>query len=284
MTHILACTDGSVYAPSIYDHSAWAARRSGASVHVLHLLDAHHERAGSTNLSGNIGMDEGDNLLAEMVRFEETQNRLARERGTAILAQAHSHLADAGVTDVTTDQLHGELVETVSDLEKSADLVVIGKRGESADFAKLHLGSNLERVIRASVRPVLVAARKFSAIHSFVLAYDGSPSTDKAVRFAIENPLLRGLKCHLLRAGRIDADAEWFLRETEARLRAADYDVQSHALPGEPEAIISAAVNNLPAQLLVMGAYGHSRIRQLIIGSTTTTMIRSCHVSVLMFR
>jgi len=33
-----------------------------------------------------------------------------------------------------------------------------------------------------------------------------------------------------------------------------------------------------------MGAYGHSRIRSLIIGSTTTEMIRSCKVPVALFR
>ncbi|BET68628.1 hypothetical protein ASA1KI_35460 [Opitutales bacterium ASA1] len=36
--------------------------------------------------------------------------------------------------------------------------------------------------------------------------------------------------------------------------------------------------------LLVIGAYGHSRIRQFIVGSTTTACVRTCLVPVLMFR
>jgi nucleotide-binding universal stress UspA family protein len=36
--------------------------------------------------------------------------------------------------------------------------------------------------------------------------------------------------------------------------------------------------------LLVMGAYGHSRIRSLIVGSTTAAMARRCRIPVLMFR
>ncbi|MDF1750857.1 MAG: universal stress protein, partial [Alphaproteobacteria bacterium] len=36
--------------------------------------------------------------------------------------------------------------------------------------------------------------------------------------------------------------------------------------------------------LLVMGAYGHSRIRNLIIGSTTSAMLRLCKIPVMMFR
>ncbi|MFP4283520.1 MAG: universal stress protein, partial [Opitutales bacterium] len=37
---ILACTDGSVYAQSVYDHAAWAASRINAHIRVLHLIDA----------------------------------------------------------------------------------------------------------------------------------------------------------------------------------------------------------------------------------------------------
>ena len=53
---------------------------------------------------------------------------------------------------------------------------------------------------------------------------------------------------------------------------------------GEPEKVISDHVEKYGVDLLVMGAYGHSRIRNLIIGSTTTQMIRSCLVPVLLFR
>ena len=35
---------------------------------------------------------------------------------------------------------------------------------------------------------------------------------------------------------------------------------------------------------LIMGAYGHSRIRHLVIGSTTAQMLRCSHIPVLLFR
>ena len=284
MKKILTCTDGSLYAKSIYDHTAWAARRCNASVHLLHMLDPHRERADLVDLSGNLGPDTGGELLAELVALEERKNRLAREMGKHVLAQAAEELSKAGLTEVTTEQLHGELVETVARLEEKADLVVMGKRGESADFASLHLGSNLERVIRASVRPVLVASRAFKPIDRFLIAYDGGPSVEKAVRFACDQPLLKGLNCHLLRAGRIDSNAEWYLQETAAKLRRAGYETTAKAIPGDPETVIAGEVKEAEIQLLVMGAYGHSRIRQLIIGSTTTTMVRTCPIPVLMFR
>ncbi len=284
MKQILTCTDGSVYAPSVYDHTAWAARRLDAGVRVLHMLERRTGQADTADFSGNLGPDTGKELLNEFVQLEETRNRLARERGKVILDAARRHLLNAGVTQVTVEQQHGELVESVTRMESAADLVVVGKRGEAADFAKLHLGSNLERVIRASVRPVLVASRKFEPVARILVAYDGGPSVEKALRFAVDQPLLKGLSCLLLRAGKIDDKAKWYLEEAAAKLREAGYGVTARATPGDPESVISAAVKEESVDLLVMGAYGHSRIRHLMIGSTTTAMVRTCKVPVLMFR
>jgi nucleotide-binding universal stress UspA family protein len=284
MNKILACLDDSPYAASVCDHAAWAARRAGATLHVLHALDAHREHAEHSDLSGSIGPGTNASLLAELAALEETKNRLARERGKALLAEAERRLAAAGVASVSSEQLHGGLVETVTRLEATADLVVLGKRGEHADFAKLHLGSNLERVIRASTRPVLVASRKFEPIEQFLVAHDGGASIGKAIAFATENPLLRGLKCLLLRAGRVDSTAERSLAEAAGTLRAAGYEVSTRAEPGEPETVLANALSSQRAQLLVMGAYGHSRIRQLLVGSTTTATVRTCKVPVLLFR
>lgn len=284
MPKIISCTDGSLYAESLYEHSAWAAQRTGASIHVLHMLEPNLSKHDQADYSSNFGLDAGDDLLAEMVEFEETKNRIAREKGKAILQKAQQHLSDLGVEEVKTEQQIGSLVETVAKMEKSADLVVVGKRGEAADFASGHLGSNLERVIRASVNPVLVASRKFKPIEAFALAYDGGPSIEKAIDYALREPLLKGLTCHLIRAGQIDDKAKWYLEETAEKLRQAGYTLHVRALPGEPEKVIAETLEKENIQLLVMGAYGHSRIRQFFVGSTTTAMIRSCLVPVLMFR
>ena len=284
MKHILSCTDGSAYAPHVYDLTAWAAKRMGAAVHVLHMLDPHRERAELVDLSGNLGPDAGTGLLQELVTFEETKNRMAREQGKIIIEEARQYLLAAGIDQVSAEQQHGNLVEAVTLMENDADLVVLGKRGKTAGIAQQHLGSNLERVIRASIRPVLVASSAAAPISRFLLAYDGGPSVEKALQFAVENPLLKNLACCLLRAGRIDDNATWFLKEAGEKLRAAGYPVETHAIPGDPEHVIAEAIQRENIDLLVMGAYGHSRIRQLMIGSTTTTMIRTSHIPLLMFR
>lgn len=284
MPTILACTDGSTYAPGLYDYTAWAAKRLAASVEVLHVLDHHRERAPGVDLSGSIGMDASAHLTEELTKLEETQGRVQRLKGKAILDDAKHQLAAAGVAEITTTQRHSTLVETLEEIEPRADLLVIGKRGTRADLAKEHLGANLERVVRTAVRPVLVTTATFQPIEKFLVAYDGGPSVTKAIDFALTSPLLKGLGCHLLRAGHIDDKARYYLEETATKLRNGGYTVTSHAIDGAPDKVIAELIQREQIQLLVMGAYGHSPIRAFILGSTTTNMVRTCPVPVLMFR
>ncbi|MGJ8642685.1 MAG: universal stress protein [Luteolibacter sp.] len=279
MSNILACTDGSLYSPSLYQHTSWASARLGAPVHVIHVIE-REETSASNDLSGNLGFHANDELLEELTLLDESHARVARLRGKAILDDAAKEIEG----DVTTTQRHGSLVDTIADFEKDAALVVIGKRGEHADFSKGHLGSNLERVVRSAKIPVLVAAREFKPVNRFLIAFDGGNSALKAIHYLATQPLLKDAECHLLAAGKPGSDLEKALNDAATALKGAGYQVTSELLSGDPEEIISAKVKDAGIDLLVMGAYGHSRIREFILGSTTTALIRTCHVPVLLFR
>ena len=72
--------------------------------------------------------------------------------------------------------------------------------------------------------------------------------------------------------------------EARQSLAAAGFDAETELVAGEPEDVLPALVKAQGAALLVMGAYGHSRIRHLIVGSTTTTLLRVSDVPVLILR
>lgn len=286
MTSILTCTDGSLYSPSVYHHTAWAATKLGSSIHLLHVIE-HHESRENRDLSGSIGFDANTELLAELAALDESSARVARLRGKAILGDAVKQLGISGVGgtwEIQSTQRHGSLVDTVMEFEKDASLIVIGKRGEHADFSKAHLGSNLERVIRSAKAPVLVASREFDRPERFLLAFDGGPSVLKAVHHIATQPLLRGLECHMIAVGKPDSELARSLEESATALRGAGYKVTADLLQGDADEIIATQVKERGIGLLVMGAYGHSPIRRFILGSTTTELIRTCHVPVLLFR
>lgn len=285
MTRLIALIDGSAYAQSVCDHAGWAAPRIGATVELMHVLGRRDVPGAPADFSGSIGVDARDTLLAELADLDAQRSRLAQRRGRLMLEDAKQRLTSAGVTEVATRLRHGDLLDAVHEFETQADLVVIGKRGEAADFAKLHLGSNLERVVRACRKPVLVASRAFTPIRTFLVAFDGGPSIMRAIDHIVGSGLFAGLDCRLLMAGDTDDRiARQRLDAAAARLTDGGFSVEPALRPGQPDAVISEAVGSGSVDLLVMGAYGHSRIRSLIIGSTTTEMVRSCLVPVLLYR
>ncbi|MQP68576.1 universal stress protein [Niveispirillum sp. SYP-B3756] len=284
MTHLTALIDGSVYAASVCDHAAWVASRTGATVDVLHVLGRRTASAGIGDLTGSLTTDDRESLLSELTELEAQQARVAQKKGRLILEQVRARLEAAGIAGVQAKLRQGDLLETVQELEAASDLIVIGKRGEAANFAKLHLGSNLERVVRASRKPVLVASRAFKPVERFLVAYDGGTSILKAIRHIAGGPLFQGLDCHMLMVGDDNPGNRHGLEAAADILRGSGYTVTTAIKPGQPDEVIARHVEEVSINLLVMGAYGHSRLRTLIIGSTTAEMVRSCLIPVMLFR
>jgi nucleotide-binding universal stress UspA family protein len=282
MSKILAFIDGSVYAESVCRLSAWAAVRMNASVEIAHVLG--RRMAGTFDLSGSLEMNQRAALLDEYARLDEQHAKLAQAKGRALLDTARTIVAASGAEHVETKLRNGDLLEALADLEKDAEMVVVGKRGEAADFARLHLGSNLERVVRSSTRPVLVASRTYAAFDHLLIAFDGGRSANRAVDFVVSNGLLQGMKVTVLSVGADSVEYRARLEAPVRRLREAGFDVDGQLLQGDPDDVIGDHVETQGVGLLVMGAYGHSRIRNLVIGSTTEAMVRRCKVPVLMFR
>ena len=284
MTHLIALIDGSGYSQSVCDLTRWVAERTDASVELMHVLGRRNTDSEPADLSGNLKLGARSALLKELADIDEQKNKLELKRGRLLLEEAKTGLEEQGVGTVTTKLRHGDLVETIAEFEGDADLILVGKRGEAADFAKMHLGSNLERVVRSAHKPILVASRAFKPINKFLIAFDGGESAMKAVRHIASGKLFTGLPCTLLSVGKPNDSLQEKLDDAAAILRKAGFEVTAGFETGEPEDVIKNKIESENIDLLVMGAYGHSRIRNLIIGSTTTEMVRSCQVPVMMFR
>ncbi|MFZ5752399.1 MAG: universal stress protein [Pseudomonadota bacterium] len=280
---IVALVDGSIYSASVCDHAAWIASRTGAPVELIHVL-GRREASDSHDHSGAIALGARTALMEQLAELDAQRAKLISHRGRAILEDAAALVEKAGVTDVTTRLRHGDIVEAVADVEADARVILIGKRGEAADFARGHLGSNLERIVRASHKPVFVASRAFRPIAKVLVAYDGGASAMKAVDHIARSPLFQGLAVHVVTVGSATPEVMKGLADAKAMLRAAGIAAETSVLTGQPETALGKLVEDAPFDMLVMGAYGHSRIRSLIIGSTTTAMIRACKVPVVLVR
>ena len=284
MTNILlALVDGSTYSKSVCDHAAWAAGRMNAGVDLLHVLD-RNAGAAKSDLSGSIALGARTALLQELSSLDEQRAKLLQLKGRAILDDARAIIEAAGQKVVGAHLRQGEIVETVIEQEGPASMIMIGKRGEEADFASLRLGAHLERFIRASHKPVFVASRAFKPINTVIVAYDGGASSQRLVDHIARNPLFAGLKIDLVTVGQRNRDTEKAQEDAKAILVGAGLEVETTILAGQPDEVLGKRVEDCGSCLVAMGAYGHSRIRAFVLGSTTTEMLRSCKSPVLLMR
>lgn len=287
MKRLLLCTDGSVFAQSSYQYAAWLATRLTATVDVLYVTDERSQGTIETsNFSGTIGIDASGVLLNQLVELEHQKAKLNHQRAKEILQTAQQVLTSQGVETVNLRHETGSLVDRFDEFEAQADLVILGKRGEAAGMASGHLGANLERIIRASHKPCLVTSRQFKPIDRLLLAYDGSPSCQKILDLLVNSSAFAGLDLYIVTVAKHAQGKTAISRINEAKQQArlGGFEPVCCLVEGHPEQAIAEYAEESNIDLLLMGAYGHNRIRHLVIGSTTAQILRSIHIPVLLFR
>ncbi len=179
MFKLLACIDLSQYAPSVCDHAAWIATRVGASVELLHVIQRKDALSARHDLSGALGLAAKSTLMEELVTIEEGEAKLAKEQGRRLLTVSEARLRAAGLQSVTALHRHGDIVETIVEREADADLVVIGKRGASANFAKGHLGSKVDASCARASSQCSLPAGPFSRLTASFLPLTGGRAPEK---------------------------------------------------------------------------------------------------------
>ncbi|SFR66556.1 Nucleotide-binding universal stress protein, UspA family [Marinobacter daqiaonensis] len=283
MLHVVACIDGSRAAPAVCDYSAWASQHMDTPMMLLHVLDEDRYPV-APDLAGNIGLGSREHLLEELAHLDEKRSRLALEHGHHMLDEAERRVREAGVGEVVKRQRHGSLTESLLALEDQTRLLVMGLHGESSSDRDLHIGSQLETAIRSLHRPILLVPDEFSQPRSAMLAFDGSATAFKSVELLAGSQVLAGMPLHIVMVGPDTADRWEQLKKAEAMLAGLGVEIQLAIRAGEVEPTLHAYQAEHDIDILVMGAYGHSRIRQFLVGSTTTTMLRTAEKPLVILR
>lgn len=283
MNKVTACIDGSSAAPAVCDYAAWASLRMQAPLLFLHVLDKS-EYPTQSNLSGSIGLGAREALLQELAELDEKRSRLALEQGRLMLEAARERAVAAGVDHPESMQRHGTLIDTLAEMEDAIRLLVMGRQGEQGDSIGDHVGSHIESVVRTMHRPILVTPPAYKRPESLMVAFDGSDTTRKGVEMIAASPLFRGIPCHLVMVGTDKEENRDQLAWARRTLEAADFEVPTALIEGDVESALCAYRKEHNIDLLVMGAYGHSRIRRFLVGSTTTSVVQNANVPVLLLR
>lgn len=283
MQHVLACIDGSSAVPAICEYAAWASQRAQVPVLLLHVLDEEYYPV-QPHLAGNIGLGSREHLLMELAELDQRRNRLALEHGHHLLDEAESRVQAAGVADISKRQRHGDLTDSVLALEEQTLLMVMGLHGESSSGRDMHIGSQLETVIRNVHRPVLLVPDQFELPQSAMLAFDGSKTAFKGVQLLADNPVFRNMPLHIIMIGADTAEHWSQLNQAKAILAPLGGEIHLAIREGDVEQTLHAYQADQDIDLLLIGAYGHSRIRRFLVGSTTTSMLKTAKKPLLVLR
>lgn len=283
MTNIIACIDGSGLSEYVTTASVWAAKQMGCPLTLLHSLEKETVRT-DEDLSGSIGLGSREHLLDELVALDAQRAKLALEHGKVILENARAYAQKAGATLVEEIQRHGDLVDALIDLDDETRLIVIGRLGVNHTMDAHTVGSHIERVARTLHKPILISVGQFKAPKNFMIAYDGREAADNAIARIAQSPLLIGLPCHLVMAGEDTPARRVKLEEAQAMLEEEGFEVTASILSGKIYPVLTQYREDNNIELMAMGAYAHSKVRQFFVGSNTTKMIIESDIPLLILR
>ena len=281
---VLACVDRSRFAQAVADAAAWAARQMGAPLEFLHVIDRHPPLRAAQDHSGAIGVDAQENLLRQLSEEDEARTREQRESARRFLDDLRQRARAAGADPVDVRLRHGALDETLHELQAQVRLCVLGRRGSSAETTRRDLGRNVEWAVRAVDHPILAVTDGFAPPTRVLFAFDGSALTRRGVGVVAASPLLKGLPIHLLMAGKAQAQGPKLLEAARQELEQVGFAATAQAVHGDPETLIAQTIRDEGHDLLVMGAYSHSPLRALFLGSRTSDLLRSATVPALLLR
>ncbi|MCK5889952.1 MAG: universal stress protein [Methylococcales bacterium] len=282
---VLACIDGSTFTESVCDYAAWISEKTKSPLTLLHTINHHPESAVNSNLSGNIGLGSQEHLLEEIISLEQQQSKLKMQQGKLILKAATDHLENRNISPPITTQRHGDLVDAVIDLESSIRVLVLGLRGQVHDQQKHQIGTKLEAVIRSLHRPILIVNDNYKQPEQIMIAYDGSAAADKAVEMVASSPLYKGLICHLVCVNKNQETAAKLLEQATKKLETVDsLTVIAVKLSGKADLELCAYQEQHHIDLTVMGAFSHTRLHDMLLGSFTHKMLVNTRKPLLFLR
>jgi nucleotide-binding universal stress UspA family protein len=221
---------------------------------------------------------------ADILRSLLEKNR-AEARSTVAQFEAAAKRSQLSCQALTPEASLAGATEAFANLARAYDLVVLKQSGSGDDVTSQDM---IEAALFNSGRPVLVVPyiqKTGFSVKRVVICWDGSRAAARAVGDSL--PLIakaNNVQVLTVVTGKFDENdvkgadiaehlARYKLRTELSRLPAPDIDVTS--------AILSHAAD-MNADLIVMGGYGHSRLRDFVLGGATRGMLQSMTVPTLM--
>lgn len=274
---ILVAVDGSVQGGVAIRHAMDFATRFHATLTGLHVVDAKIlEAPYLTDLAGMTGAVPFTGLMSDV--------RLSLERrGREVLDAFQRTCEEAGIRASTTIET-GIIPKVIAQVSMGHDLLCMGRKAGGAEWVGHLLGSTVESTLRRVHVPVLLGGESHREVKRILVAFDGSAFANAALRVAIQFLEASEGECVLLAVGPYEDEAAGLLEDARKLLRSHQISYSEAIRAGDPREQIVLVAREVSADLVAMGAFGHSRIREVLLGSTTDGVMRACPLPLLIAR
>lgn len=265
--NILVPLDGSEHSKTALDYALWLAEKFGGTVFGQHVIDTVSiEGTFFHDISGSLGFE-------PYLDFSTKMREVLEERGKSILTEFSRRSAQKGIRHESFLDI-GIIPNEICERAKTADLVVLGHRGVNEGFSTGLLGGTAESVTRKAPRPVFVSTKTFREIQRPLLAFDGSQRASSAMESAAEFCSQLRLPLTVLYVPKDESAGEKILQAARSYLAAYEISARYELARGYPEQKIIEYLTNFSYDLLFIGAYGHRRIIEMVLGGTTEYVLR----------
>ncbi|AMW78510.1 universal stress protein [Acinetobacter sp. TGL-Y2] len=277
MNRVIACIDSSPCINAVAEAAAWIAQQTKRELVLLQVLDYYPASYHLGEISGVIGFESNAMLLKELAELEQKQSELALDYSNNLL----THISDLiqekyGITAIQIQE-KGDFLEQSFNIVHENDIALIGRVGERSAEKNKSLGSNVENFIRGAKCTVMTVGETFKPPTRFIFAYEDSPTCKEMMHRVAKSDLLRLLQCHLLYVG----DHPEVLNTPSQFLKEAGVDVVVEYRYGDVAENILDYQQQHQIQLIVLGAYSRSKVKQFFLGSITTNIFRNSTVPLL---
>ncbi len=284
MYNILLAIDNSDFSRNALEMSIEIAQNIGAKINVLFVIENKMLYHPLGAMVFNPVIDSFDMGETYSDIYETAREKL-RKFGKKVFEETNQVCQKKGVETVCYLR-EGILAEEIKELAFENDLVVMGRYGLSSKYSGTLLGSAVEEVCRIINRPLLLVPEKKTKIRKIAVAYDNSLFAQKTFKLGnwMDSIWKDELKFEMFSVVD-DKKAEKEMQEILEGLTKEKENFTYKVLDSiEPASMILNHVQENDIDLLMMGAYGHSRIRELILGSTTSEVLRKIDKPVLLYR
>jgi nucleotide-binding universal stress UspA family protein len=272
---ILLSVDGSVYTDAVVMHGIQLAKAFESRLMVLSIVDIR-----ILEWAVVMGTDGFVPIIPSTV-YQEESKKMLESKADAVLKKCSSILKKEKL-DFETEKIQGSPTDIICEKSYLVDLLIMGERGEFAKWESKLVGATLEAVVRQCNKPILIATKNFKKISKILVAYDGSDKANKALQLAGFFATNLKAPVALLTVNDNEQLRNKFLQEANSYLEPYEISRELIGTSGSPEKEIVKVAEENNCDLIIMGSFGHSRIRGAILGSTTEQVMRNSKIPVLL--